>query len=224
MGPGDQSQREGLTDWYGHWIPGPDRVGPFPEIEIMTRLVFAPVLVLVGAGLQSASLSAHELPEGNSPATFWHLGIVVRDMERMDAFYTKVIGLEQVTDLLVTDTRVEEASEEAIRVQELDGLMGIEKTRIIIRHYSDPRHTQFLELMLYPDHPAEQVERAANLPLGWNHLGITVDDLDRVLNAIDAGQGGEVIGGPSVLPEFGSKRYAFIKDPEGNLVELVQGP
>ena len=190
----------------------------------MTRLLFAPILLMAGTGLHSATVSAHELPEENSPAAFWHLGIVVRDMERMDAFYTKVIGLEQVTDLLVTDTRVEETSEKAIRVEKLDRLMGIEKTRIVIRHYSDPGHTQFLELMLYPDHPADQVERAANLPLGWNHLGITVDDLDRVLNAIDAGQGGEVIGGPSVLPEFGGKRYAFIKDPEGNLVELVQGP
>ena len=190
----------------------------------MRRPSLVLILWLAGVGLPWASILAHEPAEGSFPATFWHLGIVVRNMERMDDFYTDVIGLEQVTDLLVTDTRVEEFAERAIRVQALDALMGIDNTHILIRHYSDPQHSQFLELMRYPDHPADQVERAANLPLGWNHLGITVDDLDRVIEAINAGQGGEIIGGPAVLSEFGGQRFAFIKDPEGNLVELVEAP
>ena len=161
---------------------------------------------------------------GPRVSSFWHLGLVVQDMVMMDAFYTQVMGLEPATDLLVVDARLDELSDRAIRVEALDGLMGIQETRIEIRHYSDPRHLQFLELLRYPDHPAEQVERAANRPLGWNHLGISVPDLDQVLEALGEFPGAELVGGPSVLPEFGGQRYAFIRDPEGNLVELVESP
>lgn len=140
----------------------------------------------------------------------------------MDRFYSQVIGLQQVTDLFVHDSRVEHAHEGAIVVQHLDELMGVLGTQIAIRHYSDPTHTQFLELLHYPSHPAGQVPRATNKPLGWNHLGLEVDDIDRVLKAMETQQLGELLGGPSVLPEFGGKRYAFIIDPEGNLIELVE--
>ena len=37
------------------------------------------------------------------PADFWHAGLVVSDLETMDAFYTRVIGLRRVTDLRIED-------------------------------------------------------------------------------------------------------------------------
>ena len=100
--------------------------------------------------------------------------------------------------------------------------MGVNGTRMEIRHYSDPDHAQFLELLAYPDHPAAQVKRAANRPLGLNHLGIQVADIDKVLKRVREYELGELFSGPTVLPEFHSNRYAFLKDPEGNLVEIFE--
>ena len=184
----------------------------------------SPVLLGLVSGLTLAqSQSPDEIVPKSNSASFWHLGLVVQDLDTMDRFYARVIGLERVTDLFVHDSRVEDARREnAIKVQHLDELMGVLGTQIEIRHYSDPAHTQFLELLHYPSHPAAQVPRAVNKPLGWNHLGLEVDDIDRVLTAMKAEQLGELLSGPNTLAEFGGKRYAFIRDPEGNLVELVE--
>jgi catechol 2,3-dioxygenase-like lactoylglutathione lyase family enzyme len=182
----------------------------------------AVLLCLCGLSSPVRSQMPDEMKPASMSAGFWHLGLVVRDLDTMDRFYARVIGLEQVTDLFVHDARVEHPHEGAIVVQRLDELMGLLGTQIAIHHYSDPTHTQFLELLHYPSHPAGQVQRATNKPLGWNHLGLEVDDIDRVLQAMQAEQLGELLGGPSILPEFGGKRYAFIMDPEGNLIELVE--
>ena len=155
-------------------------------------------------------------------AGFWHLDLVVRDLDLMHRFYSAVIGLEPVTHLHVEDEGVGVSREDSIRVAKLDTLMGIEKARLEIRHYSDPSHSQFLELLSYPDHPTEQVERAVNRPLGLNHLGLQVDSIERVLSAIDEHDLGTVMSGPVILPEFGHHSYVFVKDPEGNLLELFE--
>jgi catechol 2,3-dioxygenase-like lactoylglutathione lyase family enzyme len=159
---------------------------------------------------------------GTPPAGFWHLSLVVNNLDLMHEFYSEIIGLEPVTHLRVEDEGVVATRQDSIRVAQLDALMGIEKTRIELRHYSDPSHTQFLELLTYPDHPEEQVDRAVNKPLGLNHLGLQVDSIDRVLSAISERGLGKVVGGPVILPEFGNHRYMFIKDPEGNLLELYE--
>ena len=161
--------------------------------------------------------------EADTPAAaFWHLGLVVKDLDLMHEFYSNTIGLEPVTHLYVEDEGVKATREDSIRVAELDTLMGIEKSRMEIRHYSDPSHTQFLELLTYTDHPGEQLERSANKPLGLNHIGLQVDNIDRVLSAIAESGLGKLVGGPVILPEFGNHRYVFIKDPEGNMLELFE--
>lgn len=155
-----------------------------------------------------------------SPAGFWHVGIVVDDLERMDAFYTRIIGLEQVTHLWVEDpARVEPARADAMRVPHVDELMGIEGTRLEIHHYSDPAHAQFLELLRFVNHPGQQVERTPYSPHGLTHVGLTVDSIDRVLTAIEQHDLGTVVAPPQVLEAFGA-RLVFVRDPEGTLLEL----
>lgn len=155
-------------------------------------------------------------------AGFWHIGLVVGDLDLMHEFYSGIIGLEPVTHLHVEDQRVEQTRDDSIRVTQLDSLMGVENSRIELRHYSDPAHRQFLELLTFPDHPAKQVERASNKPLGLGHLGLQVDSIDRVLEAIAESGLGTVAGGPVILPEFGNHKYVYIKDPEGNMLELYE--
>lgn len=177
------------------------------------------VLLTVSLGFTNNSIA-----EGHATdyTKFWHLGIVVKDIDGMDDFYTRVLGLERTTDLAFSDTDTVAYSEGVVPVAGLDNLMGIDKTRVIIRHYSDPDHQQFLEFLYYPGHPATTVNHAVNTPLGWNHLGLKIPDMDRVLAIMQSEGLGSIAGGPAILKEFEGNRYVFIKDPEGNLVELYE--
>jgi catechol 2,3-dioxygenase-like lactoylglutathione lyase family enzyme len=153
---------------------------------------------------------------------FWHLGLVVGDLDSMDRFYSEVIGLQRVSELLVEDAAAGSGTEGAIIVEDLDTLMGITGTRIKIRQFSDPQHNQFFELIYYPDHPAETVNRSLTSPLGLAHLALNVPDLDAVVERMERHNLGSLVSGPRSLPEFDGTRYAFLKDPEGNLVELME--
>jgi len=140
----------------------------------------------------------------------------------MDRFYSEVIGLQRVSELLVEDAAAGSGTEGAIIVEDLDTLMGIIGTRIQIRQFSDPRHHQFFELIHYPDHPADAVNRSLTSPLGLAHLALSVPDLDAVVERTVQHGLGSVVSGPRSLPEFDGARFVFLKDPEGNLVELME--
>lgn len=158
----------------------------------------------------------------NGDTRFWHLAIVVEDMERMHDFYSRILGLKNVSDLAFSDAKNVHTDKTYQPVVGLDGLMAMQETKVKIRHYTDPGHQQFLELMYYPDHPASQVKREMYKPLGWNHLGLQVSSMDHILNIIRKESIGTIIGGPTVLNEFGANRYVLLKDPEGNIVELYE--
>jgi len=177
------------------------------------------ILTLLAGGKTPASdtiLASTQAP------TFWHLGLVVDDLETMDRFYSEVIGLDRVADLLVEDAGASSGNENAIVVGSLDALMGIDGTRIEIRQYSDQQHQRFFELLHYPDHPAEAITRSASSPLGLSHVGFSVHAIDAVLERMKQLGLGKLISGPQALAEFGGLRYAFLTDPEGNVVELME--
>jgi catechol 2,3-dioxygenase-like lactoylglutathione lyase family enzyme len=177
---------------------------------------------LLTAVLADSMAASEGAPPSDPPPAFWHLGLLVADLAVMDRFYGDVIGLQREPQLLVEDSRAASGTEGAIVVDNLDALMAVDGVRIEIRHYSDPEHRQFLELLHYPDHPSGSAEHWTNRPLGFSHLGISVADIDSVLVRMKQSGLGERISGPQRLEEFGGLRYAFLKDPEGNMVELME--
>ncbi len=64
-----------------------------------------------------------------------------------------------------------------------------------------------------PDEPRGQ---------GWNHLALEVGDIDAAVAALEAR--GVVFQGPPAdfPPEAPRARIAFFRDPDGNLLELIQ--
>ncbi|MEX2523480.1 MAG: VOC family protein, partial [Gammaproteobacteria bacterium] len=151
---------------------------------------------------------------------FWHVCILVRDMDRMHDFYTNVLGFTQSTDLHLADPETVSMRAQMMALPGFDGLTGIEGTNVKVRHYSLPDAENHLEVLYFPDRPAEQVERHLDRPLGWNHMGLEVTDLDAVIDRIEQHSEATLMGKPSVL--LGGHRYLLIKDPEGNVVELYQ--
>lgn len=63
---------------------------------------------------------------------------------------------------------------------------------------------------------------ASGFRLGLRHFALQVSDVDEALSALQAK---EVIGDkPAVLAGQRCGRYSFIMDPDGNSVELLEGP
>jgi catechol 2,3-dioxygenase-like lactoylglutathione lyase family enzyme len=62
----------------------------------------------------------------------------------------------------------------------------------------------------------------AALTQGYGHWALEVDDLDQVFEALSAA-GAESVSPPAPAVQPGA-RFACLRDPEGNLLELIQPP
>ena len=78
------------------------------------------------------------------------------------------------------------------------------------------------KLLIAPPHPQEETAAAPGFPhYGLEHIGLTVDDVDTACEELRA-KGAEIAIGP--LTRSPGLRLAFIRGPEGIMVELVQRP
>lgn len=77
-------------------------------------------------------------------------------------------------------------------------------------------------VLLAPPHPHEPTAPPPPFPhFGLEHIGLTVDDVDAAVEELWA-KGAEVPIGP--LTRNRGLRLAFVRGPEGVMVELVQRP
>jgi lactoylglutathione lyase len=75
-------------------------------------------------------------------------------------------------------------------------------------------------VLIAPPHPTEETAAAPRFPYyGLEHIGLTVDDVDAAVEELRS-KGAEIALGP-VTRQPGT-RLAFIRGPEGVMVELVQ--
>ena len=187
----------------------------------MNKWILVAALIISGMAAGTAVASETDATAEQRPS-LWHVGLIVSDLITMDLFYGDVIGLRRERQLLVEDEQVASGTEGAIVTKHLDELMAVKGTRIDIRQYSEPRNEKFLELLHFPDHPARSVERGTDHPLGLSHIGLSVPSIDAVLDRMEQWSLGKLMSGPRKLDEFGGLRIAFLRDPEGNIVELME--
>ena len=121
-----------------------------------------------------------------------HVALKVRDLDRSLDFYTGKLGFTEM-----------------MRLGKPDGTPGV--WLVYLRITDD----QYLEL--FPDGAGERAPgREAT---GVNHFCLGVDDLDAVVAEIEAA------GIPLLMPKkMGAdfNRQAWIEDPDGNRIELMQ--
>lgn len=131
--------------------------------------------------------------------SFHHVTLSVRDLSAAEGFY-KGLGFEPV-----------------YRWQDNAGSLQICHLRL----------GQAL-LELYCFRPEEEPELSGVPPwangfrLGLRHFALLVDDLDKALNALHGA--GMLAEKPSPVKGQTCARYVFILDPDGNSVELLEGP
>jgi glyoxylase I family protein len=128
-----------------------------------------------------------------------HVGLAVGDLEAATAWYTTVFGLSR---------------ELTLRVAEID---------LDIEMLFDSTYGYRIELLhrpgsvagAKPDDPAQ-----AALRHGFGHIAFDVADLDAAYDRAIT-HGARSVMSPRPSPEKGV-RMAFVADPEGNLLELLQ--
>ena len=133
---------------------------------------------------------------------FSHVGQCVRDLEVSRAFYTDVLGFEEVLDLDAGGSK----SATLLRLPDPVGLRAVYLKR----------DGFVLELLAFTEpEPLPARERPIIEP-GLTHVSVGVDDLDATCAEVLA-------HGGTVLTESRLPSAVFVADPDGQIVELLAG-
>jgi lactoylglutathione lyase len=135
-------------------------------------------------------------------AAFNHLGQCVTDLERSRRFYVEVLGFEPLREITPPDSPSD-------RLLRLSAPIGM--TACYLR-----RDGLILELLHFAGdgaQPLEARERAMNEP-GLTHISLSVDDIPATCARI-------IEYGGAVLADTDIEHAIFVRDPDGQLIELL---
>jgi catechol 2,3-dioxygenase-like lactoylglutathione lyase family enzyme len=127
-----------------------------------------------------------------------HIGLSVAGLDAQQRWYQQTFGLDEVVEQF-------ELPEPRVRTVVLRAANGL-RVELIEREGSTA-HT-------FKD-PLE-----AALTQGYGHWALEVEDLDQTFAALSA-LGAEPVSPPAPAVQPGA-RFAYVQDPEGNLLELIQ--
>jgi len=143
-------------------------------------------------------------------ARFVHTNLVASDWRRLARFYQEVFDCE----LLPPERDLKGAWLEAATGLVAAHLRGI---HLRLPGWGDGGPT--LEIFQY-DRPADRPDTAVNRP-GFGHIAFAVDDVTAAVEAVRAAGGGAVGQIVSLdVPGAGVVTFAYLTDPEGNVVEV----
>ncbi|MGX9788562.1 VOC family protein [Mycobacterium sp. MMS18-G62] len=130
---------------------------------------------------------------------FNHIGLCVSDRERSRRFYEGLLGFQFWWDLELPD-------EGTAQLLQLAKPIGVRATYLV-------RDGLVLELIDYSKRDVQSRERVMD-EVGLTHISLSVSDLAGVLERV------EDFGG-SVVKDTVTEQFAMIRDPDGQLIELL---
>ena len=139
-----------------------------------------------------------------------HTNLVARDWRRLADFYVKVFSCTPVPP------------ERDLSGEWLDEATSLQGARIRGVHLRLPGHGEAgptLEVFQYGEE-TEAESPAPNRP-GYGHIAFAVEDVEATKEAVLAMGGrsvGEVVNVD--LPGVGRLEFAYMRDPEGNIIEI----
>jgi predicted enzyme related to lactoylglutathione lyase len=143
-------------------------------------------------------------------AQFVHTNLVARNWRTLAQFYQDVLGCEPVPP---------ERNLAGDWLEAATGLPGAQIQGIHLRlpGYGDQGPT--LEVFQY-NNQLEPLATAVNRP-GFGHIAFAVDNVQAAHDAVLAA-GGSAVGEMQTLeiPDVGRITFAYMTDPEGNVIEL----
>ena len=143
------------------------------------------------------------------PTRYVHTNVIARDWQRLARFYEQVFGCVRVPP------------ERDLSGEWLERGTGVPRAHLRGMHLRLPGHGDrgpTLEIFSY-DELVPQSHPVANR-LGYGHLAFAVDDVAAAMAAVVAhgGSPGEIA--VHDVPGAGRLEVTYVRDPEGNLVEL----
>jgi catechol 2,3-dioxygenase-like lactoylglutathione lyase family enzyme len=143
-----------------------------------------------------------------------HVNVVVRDLQRMTAFYRDALGFTVTKQVTISGAWIDETV----------GLSGVEADVVYLDLPAGPR----IELIQY--RAPVSVEAGANEPhvFGLRHMAFRVIDVDALVEKLQvAGVAfqSEVKSVPDNQVTYSGgvrKRLVYFRDPEDNLLELCE--
>ncbi|MEN3321537.1 MAG: lactoylglutathione lyase [Mycobacterium sp.] len=131
---------------------------------------------------------------------FNHVGLCVADRERSRRFYEGLLDFEFWWDLELPDEGTQQ-------LLQLAKPIGVRATYLI-------RDGLVLELLDYSKRDVHVGPQRLMDQVGLTHLSLSVSNIDHVLAMVDD------FGG-SVVKETVTEQFAMIRDPDGQLIELL---
>jgi lactoylglutathione lyase len=131
---------------------------------------------------------------------FNHVGLCVADRERSRRFYEGLLDFEFWWDLELPDEGTQQ-------LLQLEKPIGVRATYLI-------RDGLVLELLDYSKRDVNVGPQRLMDQVGLTHLSLSVSNIDHVLAMVDD------FGG-SVVKETVTEQFAMIRDPDGQLIELL---
>ena len=135
-----------------------------------------------------------------------HIGIVVQDLERSVDFWRDVLGLKIAIDFWQTGDYID-------TVQKLSGV-NLHMVKLTAPDGS------MIELLKDEAHPTLPPARNDLCDRGIRHIAFNVADIEAAWQTF-RDHGCETLSVPTDSPD-GNVRLFFGRDPEGNLLEIVQ--
>ena len=131
---------------------------------------------------------------------FNHVGLCVADRDRSRRFYEGLLGFTFWWDLELPDEGTE-------KLLQLERPIGVHATYLV-------RDGFVLELIDYSKREVHAGSERVMDDVGLTHMSLSVSDLAAVLAKADE-------YGGSVIDETVTEHYAMIRDPDGQLIELL---
>ena len=130
---------------------------------------------------------------------FNHIGLCVTDLERSRNFYEQALGFSFWWEL--------EAPEESSVLLQLDTPLELHAVYLLNNDF-------VLELLGYHPDRLEQWRHRSMAEPGLTHISVSVADIDAAIERV------EQFGGEAI-PETHVGVCAMVRDPDGQLIELV---
>ena len=131
---------------------------------------------------------------------FNHVGLCVADRGRSRRFYEGLLGFQFWWELELPD-------EGTAQLLQLEGSIGVRATYLL-------RDGFVLELIDYSKRDVHAGSQRVMDQVGLTHISLSVSDLAAVLAMV------EEFGG-SVIEDTVTEQFAMIRDPDGQLIELL---
>lgn len=147
--------------------------------------------------------------------SFKHIGIYVKDIEKMSIFYEKVFKF-----IIIKKNQRE-------RGIHIDALLGVKNaelitTKMISEYGKENGNGDMLELIKIDDasyHSTEKVIKSF-YDTGVMHIALSVDNIEEVADFFVI-FGGKILVKPLIIPENENKIF-FGCDPEENFIEIIE--